>query len=1082
MPNYSFSFLQGGGEMGLLTRSFPWETTSVGAPDSWPQSLRTTISIVLNSKFPMVLFWGKDSICFYNDAFRPSLGDNGKHPSALGKPAVEVWKESWSIISPLLSKVKEEGEAVWSEDQLIPMNRNGRLEEVYWTFSYSPVKGENDVDGVLVVCTETTRKVESLNSLKNSDQRFQNLVRETTVGIIVLIGPEMKVAVVNDAYGNLIELTPAELLGKELFSVIPDAEEMYRPILDKVRTTGEPIYLYASPYRVQMHGKWINGWLDVVYQPYREADGTISGVMALCHDVTEAMRIRKRLEENELQLRAIVENAPFPIGVYIGREMRIHLANQNIIDVWGKGQDVIGKRYAELLPELANQQIYEQLDNVYMTGIPFHARNKRVDLLVDGKILDFYFNYSFTPLLDTEGKVYGVLNTAAEVTDLNRALRQVAKSQQRFSAAVAAVQGIIWTNNAAGEMEGEQPGWASITGQSYEEYQGFGWASAVHPDDAQASVDAWNEAVRERKTFVFEHRVKMHNGEWGLFSIRAVPLLNEEGMITEWVGVHTDITAQRATELAVKQSDLFARSIIENSPVAKVVFIGKEMEISMVNERMLEMLGRDASIIGKRFVEAIPELKESSLAERLRHVLETGETYYQPEERIDLFRFGKPYVGYYNYTYKALPNIAGQYYGVIVTATEVTDLVLTRKAIEDTEAALRVAVELSELGTWNLDPVTRTVYYSDRLNEWFGWKNEPHRVEEIYERILPEYHARIRESMNRALTPGSDGIYDVEYMITHLATGRQRLIHAQGKALANPDGSIYKVEGMAQDVTEQRRAQAELESMVQERTEELQAVNERLIATNEELGEANDLLMQSNRELEEFSYAASHDMQEPLRKIQTFSSFLLDNHAEQLNEKGRNFLHKIGSSVARMKTIIDDLLRYSHQTREHQEAEPTNLNVILQNIEADLELIIHQKDATIAAGNLPVIEAVPTQMHQLFYNLLTNALKFSKPDAKPQVSIQQQELNAEDIKRLGTDNPAEFIKIVFADNGIGFHQEYAEQIFSLFKRLHAKTEYEGTGIGLGLCKKIVKNHHGMIYATSELGEGANFHILLPTGK
>ena len=170
-----FAFLQGGGEMGRLTRAFDWAKTSLGPPSAWPQSLKTTLGVILNSKFPMFLFWGEELLCFYNDAYRPSLGNDGKHPDALGKPAAKIWPEIWeSLVEPLTTRIRAGGEATWSEDQLIPIYRNGRMEDVYWTFSYSPVFDEaGKVAGVLVTCTETTGKVVNLKKLADSKDQLQ---------------------------------------------------------------------------------------------------------------------------------------------------------------------------------------------------------------------------------------------------------------------------------------------------------------------------------------------------------------------------------------------------------------------------------------------------------------------------------------------------------------------------------------------------------------------------------------------------------------------------------------------------------------------------------------------------------------------------------------------------------------------------------------------------------------------------------------------------------------------------------------------------------------------------------------------
>jgi len=171
-----YSWLPDGGEMGRLTREFDWSKTPVGSVEQWPQSLRTTVSIILSSKFPMFLWWGKDLTQFYNDAYRPSLGNNGKHPYALGQRGQECWPEIWPIIYPLIEQVLTTGESTWSEDQLIPIYRNGQLEDVYWTFGYSPITGEsNTVEGVLVVCNETTEKVINARKLAESNAELKRI-------------------------------------------------------------------------------------------------------------------------------------------------------------------------------------------------------------------------------------------------------------------------------------------------------------------------------------------------------------------------------------------------------------------------------------------------------------------------------------------------------------------------------------------------------------------------------------------------------------------------------------------------------------------------------------------------------------------------------------------------------------------------------------------------------------------------------------------------------------------------------------------------------------------------------------------
>ncbi len=170
--------------MGALTRAFDWHITPIGGPEHWPQSLRTTLSILLNSRFPMFLWWGSELIQFYNDAYRPSFGITGKHPQALGQRGADCWAEIWPTISPLIQQVLAGGEPTWSEDQLIPIYRNERLENVYWTFGYSPVRDDDGaIGGVLMICNETTDKVVALEKLRSSDEELHFAIEATELGV-----------------------------------------------------------------------------------------------------------------------------------------------------------------------------------------------------------------------------------------------------------------------------------------------------------------------------------------------------------------------------------------------------------------------------------------------------------------------------------------------------------------------------------------------------------------------------------------------------------------------------------------------------------------------------------------------------------------------------------------------------------------------------------------------------------------------------------------------------------------------------------------------------------------------------------
>jgi signal transduction histidine kinase len=255
--------------------------------------------------------------------------------------------------------------------------------------------------------------------------------------------------------------------------------------------------------------------------------------------------------------------------------------------------------------------------------------------------------------------------------------------------------------------------------------------------------------------------------------------------------------------------------------------------------------------------------------------------------------------------------------------------------------------------------------------------------------------------------------------------------------------------------------------------------NTEMKATEQELKKNIAALEQSNRELEEYAYAASHDLQEPLRKIRTFGSFLQDTQQVKMDERGQEQLNKILQSAERMTLLIKDLLSFS-SLKQREEFVPTDLNEIVENVKQDFEVPIEQTGAIITHDALPEIPAIPVQMNQLFYNLIGNALKFAKKDLPLRLDISCRIISSEEVGDVhGLSPDKQYYEIIVSDNGIGFNQDYASQIFGLFKRLNDKHIYAGSGIGLALCKKVVMNHDGVIMANGKEGVGAQFYIYLP---
>lgn len=359
---------------------------------------------------------------------------------------------------------------------------------------------------------------------------------------------------------------------------------------------------------------------------------------------------------------------------------------------------------------------------------------------------------------------------------------------------------------------------------------------------------------------------------------------------------------------------------------------------------------------------------------------------------------------------------------------------------------------ISQLGNWMWHIEADTFEFSDNLYRLLG--EEPQSFEPTMDNFMKFVHPddidKFAEQFAR-MTENEDLPF-THYRIIQ-KNGSLKHFKSYGKLMIDSEG-YRKLLGTTADITD------EIE-------------NYRLIE------ERNLELERNNKELASFNYVASHDLQEPLRKIQTFISRLEEKEQDKLSSNGKLYIERIKSSSGRMRSLIDDLLQFSRTNKSEEAFEDCNLNIILETAKHDLAEIINDKRAQISSDKLPSMSAIPFQIKQLFLNLISNSLKYSRDSVAPIITIRYSQTNASDLPKVKYSKYNLYHTFTVKDNGIGFEQTYADKIFILFNRLHNKNEYSGTGIGLSICKKIVENHNGYITAHGEMGVGSTFTFYLP---
>jgi PAS domain S-box-containing protein len=382
------------------------------------------------------------------------------------------------------------------------------------------------------------------------------------------------------------------------------------------------------------------------------------------------------------------------------------------------------------------------------------------------------------------------------------------------------------------------------------------------------------------------------------------------------------------------------------------------------------------------------------------------------------------------------------------------------KELTNSNQLLAEAQRLAHIGSWEWDVQRNIISWSDEMYRICGVSKSG--VELNYETYMNCIHPDDRDYVNGIVQHSFQHHepFDVYHRIIR-PDGVIRILHGQGESFADKKGVTVKMSGTGQDVTERKIS----EDVLRETTDELKQKNKEL--------------ERSNSELTSFSYVASHDLQEPLRKIQTFSEKILSTEYEKLPDPVKDDLRRIVSAATRMRILISDLLSYSRITTLEAHFEDTDIDLLLQEVKNDFSDSIRQKNAVIDSSPLSRLKVIPFQFRQLLTNIISNSLKFSRPGIPPHIVIKTKLIKGGEINEPEADTNKTYYYISVADNGIGFEQDFRGKIFEIFQRLHGHHIYDGTGIGLAICKKIVENHNGFITADGHLNKGSTFHIYLP---
>jgi PAS domain S-box-containing protein len=492
------------------------------------------------------------------------------------------------------------------------------------------------------------------------------------------------------------------------------------------------------------------------------------------------------------------------------------------------------------------------------------------------------------------------------------------------------------------------------------------------------------------------------------------------------------------------QNMTLLKDIVDNTPLPIAVYTGETLKIELANTAMIHTWGKGSDIIGKNYLDVLPEMENEVFFEQALTALKTGIPFHAKDKKVDLIIEGVLQTFYFNYSFIPLTDQKGHVYAVMNTGADVTELHQAKLQTQSAEERLRMAIDSSGMGTYEIDLASKKIKTSGNFNSIWSIDGEIAN-EQLIAKLHPEDQALREKAHQKAQTTGKM-CYEARIVNDDQTI---KWVKINGKIIPDENGTPAAIIGIVQDIHEQKAFEEELKKQVELSTSELR---------------------RSNEDLLHFANIVSHDLREPVRKIKIFNTLIREQKQNGFNEKAQNYLDKIDQSTQRMQSIIEGILAYSTLDKTQQHIEKIDLGEVIENIKTDLELIIKEKGAILITSEFPDIEGAPILISQLFYNLVQNALKFSKADEPPRVIITSSIVNID-----GTD----CAEIKIKDNGIGIETAFAERIFTAFERLHSKDQYEGNGLGLALCRKIAARHGGNITAAGQKDNGAEFTVTLP---
>jgi PAS domain S-box-containing protein len=756
----------------------------------------------------------------------------------------------------------------------------------------------------------------------------------------------------------------------------------------------------------------------------------------------------RSVEENEKHSFELLAQAAVGITVYQGLELRVVVANDSACEIWGKNQhELLGKPVLDISPELVHSPTYQVVLQVLKTGVPFEGREIPIEFIRNGQLHKGFYDVVYTAWKGQHGEIKGVITVYTEVTHSVMARKKIEEKEEQLRIALEGGDlGYYDYHPQTGELI-----WSNRT------LQLFGlpddtkpdmdvFFNIIHPDDREQARKTIQEAIDPANGGIYDNEYRTigaTDGQVRWLHSKGKTSFDEANKPVRFTGVIRDITKEKLAEEKIKESDERFRSTFENAAVG-IAHVGLNGAWLKVNNRLCEIIEyTQEELLAQTFQEITHPNDLNADLQLVNDLLQGKINTYSMEKRY-IKKDGSSV--WTNLTVSLAKKRDGNPDYFIAVIQDISEQKRAEEYLKQSEEQFRTLADNIQNLAWMADSKGSIFWYNQRWYDYTGvsatqmqhasWDSlhHPHHFDKVNQ-LIKNFFERKEP-------------FELTFPLRRF-DGAWRWFLTRVHPIKNANGEVLRWVGTSTDIDEQKSVEESLENLVAERTRELK---------------------RSNEDLQQFAHVASHDFKEPVRKIRTFSSRLSGEFGELLPENGKKYLYKIEDAAVRIYEMIDAILLYSSYDENDKLNDQVDLTKLLHQITTDLEIAINEKHATVVIDEMPVVQGSLIQMYQLFSNLISNSLKFSKKNEPPVIRLSS--------RQQDTD----YIEILLQDNGIGFSASQAEIIFKAFARLHSKSEFQGTGLGLALCQRIVERHGGEIYAQGEEGVGALFVIRFPGSR